>query len=325
VLRWTERLLVIAGAAMLAWSAVVIADAVIAQRAARLALETTSSPTASAPAEEPAERNETLVRPPALLRGDAIASLSIPRVDLSAVVLHGSDARTLRRGPGHLESSALPGEAGNMVIAGHRDSFFRPLRGVRRGDDIFVDTPGERFHYRVTSLDVVDPHDVSVLESTDHATLTLITCYPFWVLGHAPDRFIVRATRIGEPAAPALAMAVPFPRESTLTPAVREPAASAERLARSRETFAVSAGDETLVREAIERFRVAYNSRLISHGDVRPGGPLRFQACNVDIRGDRAAAACEDPTGLPDDRETAVWTFTLERADSQWAIRSAMH
>lgn len=321
VLRWTERLLVLAGAAMLAWSGAVIAEAVIAQRAARLALETTSSPIASAPAEEPAERSETLARAPALLRGDAIASLSIPRVALSAVVLHGSDARTLRRGPGHLENSALPGEAGNMVIAGHRDSFFRPLRDVRLGDNIFVDTPRERFQYRVTSLDVVDPDDLSVLESTDQATLTLITCYPFWVLGHAPDRFIVRATRVGEPAAPALAIATPTPRESIAAPAVQPRSASASKpVAFTPQT--VLPDDETLVREAIERFRLTYNARLISHRDVRPAGPLRFQTCDVVVTGDQAAATCEDSSRLTDVGEAAVWNFTVERAGGAWAIRS---
>jgi sortase A len=316
---------VIAGAAMLAWSAAVMADAAIAQRAARLSLEN-SSPAAPAPAEGPAESNETLARAPALLRGDAIASLSIPRVDLSAVVLHGSDARTLRRGPGHLESSALPGEAGNVVIAGHRDSFFRPLRDVRLGDSIFVGTPRARFHYRVTSLDVVHPNDLSVLESTEQATLTLITCYPFWVLGHAPDRFVVRATRVGEPAAPALGSAIATPAldESTATPPVPQQSASASTpVAVTPRT--VRTDDETRVQEAIERFVATYNARLISHSDHRPGGLLRFQTCDVDITEDWAAATCKAASGLPDDREATFWNFTVERAGAQWAIRSTMN
>jgi sortase A len=315
---------VIAGAAMLAWAGAVIAEAVIAQRAARLALETTSSPTALVSPEEPAEATEASPRAPALLRGDAIASLSIPRVDLSAVVLHGSDARTLRRGPGHLEDSALPGEAGNMVIAGHRDSFFRPLRDVRLGDDIFVATPGERFQYRVTSLDVVDAHDLSVLESTEQATLTLITCYPFWVLGHAPDRFIVRATRVGEPEAPALATSTPTPRESIAAPAVQQQSVPvSKQVAFTFQT--VPDDDETHVREAIERFRLTYNARLISHKDIRPAGPLRFQTCDVVVTGDRAAATCEDSSGLPDHRQAVVWNFTVERAGGEWAIKSTMN
>ena len=194
-LRWAERLFVTAGAALLIWCAVLVSDAVMAQRSARSSLE--AAAVAERPVLPPALAPATAVpsRDPAVSRGSAIAALSIPRVHLSAVVLHGSDSQTLRRGPGHLEHTALPGDSGNMVIAGHRDSFFWPLRHVERGDDIFVDTRKGRFHYRVTSLRVVNPHDLSVLEPTDAATLTLITCYPFWVLGNAPDRYVVRATR----------------------------------------------------------------------------------------------------------------------------------
>ncbi|MBI4266611.1 MAG: class D sortase [Acidobacteria bacterium] len=117
-------------------------------------------------------------------------------MQLSAVVLHGSDAQTLRRAPGHLENTALPGESGNVVIAGHRDSFFWPLRNVQLGDDIFLETADRRFHYRVTSVRVVSPRDVHVLAPTDTPMLTLITCYPFWVFGNAPDRFVVRAAAV---------------------------------------------------------------------------------------------------------------------------------
>lgn len=195
-LRWAERLFVVAGATVLIWCAVSVIDAHMSQRVARRSLEMASITVP--PVLEPA-RDETIAVPrrdSTIRTGTAIAALSIPRVHLSAVVLHGSDAQTLRRGPGHLEHTALPGDSGNVVIAGHRDSFFRPLRNIQPGDDIFLETPERRFHYRVTSLRVVTPHDLSVLEPTDDATLTLITCYPFWVLGNAPDRFVVRATRV---------------------------------------------------------------------------------------------------------------------------------
>jgi LPXTG-site transpeptidase (sortase) family protein len=92
----------------------------------------------------------------------------------------------------------VPGEGGNAVFAGHRDSFFRPLRHVRVGDDVFVDTSDGRFHYRVASTHVVGPRDLSVVAPTDEEVLTLITCYPFWLIGNAPDRFVVRATRVVE-------------------------------------------------------------------------------------------------------------------------------
>ena len=314
VLRWTERLLAIGGAALLTWSALVVTDASVAQRAARRSLETASRLDASGQGRSPDWTTGAPPRAPRALRGSAIAALSIPRIQLSAIVLHGSDARTLRRGPGHLENTAFPGEAGNAVIAGHRDSFFRPLRNVQAGDDIFVDTPSGRFHYRVTSLSVVDPHDLSVVGPTGNATLTLITCYPFWVLGNAPDRFVVRAARVVDRAAAPLAGAATSPREP-----VREPLLRPEV-----RTPPIVHDDEALVRQAIEQFRLTYNARLVSHNDRRPGGPLRFEACDIAIVGDRAAATCSGSSRSPDDGEPYVWTFTLEGADRRWAIRSIL-
>ena len=200
--RWLERLFLIAGASALIWCAVIVSDGVLAQWNAQSALEIAMAVDELTRAVEPAhERSQPLPtaessrHPPADI-GAAIAALSIPRVQLSAIVLHGSDARTLQRGPGHLEHTALPGDAGNVVIAGHRDSFFRPLRHIRLADDIFVETRDGHYHYRVTSLRVVGPREVSVIAPTSEETLTLITCYPFWVLGHALNRFIVRAARV---------------------------------------------------------------------------------------------------------------------------------
>jgi sortase A len=192
---WLERLLLCAGTVLLALCAAMVGEAVIAQQAARSALEAAMrvEPLKLA---GPVDAGEaTVARDVSIATGAPIGVLSIPRVELSAAVLHGSDPATLRRGPGHLENSAYPGDAGNVVIAGHRDSFFWSLRNVQVNDDVFLDTPRQRFHYRVTSLEVVVPRDVSVLAHTDRETLTLITCYPFWVLGSAPDRFVVRAVR----------------------------------------------------------------------------------------------------------------------------------
>ena len=319
LLRWAERLFVIAGAAMLVWSALLVTDARIAQRIARRSLEVASHSDTSPDSRGPNAPTGAPLHAPTVLRASAIANLSIPRVHLSAVVLHGSDDRTLRRGPGHLENTALPGESGNAVIAGHRDSFFRPLRNVQRGDDIFVDTPQGRFHYRVTSLDVVNAHDLSVLEPADTAVLTLITCYPFWVLGHAPDRFVVRAARVVDSTVPAFAM-----HETPRPDQVRAPLAqgtAAEEVV-VPETHAVR-DDQALVRDAIERFRVRYNARLISHNDSRAGGPVRFQTCDVStIDDDQAAATCETSARSSDDREPSVLTFTLERVPDGWTIRS---
>jgi sortase A len=301
---------------MLVWCALLVIDGNIAQRAARQSLEAASRSGRPALPRGPDATTVAPRRAPIVLRGFPLADLSIPRVHLSAVVLHGSDAQTLRRGPGHLENTALPGEAGNVVIAGHRDSFFRPLRNVQPGDDIFMDTPQGRFHYRVTSLRVVKPSDVSVLEPTDTAVLTLITCYPFWVLGDAPDRFVVRATGVVDPTAAAFAMPATSLPESI--PAVAAPAAKEPAKAR------MILNDESLVREAIELFRLTYNARLVSHNEVRLDGPIGFRTCEITITDDQAAASCEVSSQSPGVGEPHVSTFMLERADRGWAIRSVV-
>jgi sortase A len=316
LLPWVERLFIIVGAAMLVWCALLVLDATWAQRQARRSLEIALPVGRSPVAPEVKETVERPLRFPVLARGAAIADLSIPRVRLSAVVLHGSDSQTLRRGPGHLEHTALPGESGNVVIAGHRDSFFRPLRNVQLGDDIFLDSPYGRFHYRVTSIRVVNPHDLSVLEPTDSATLTLITCYPFWVFGNAPDRFIVRAAGVQDLATAASPLPTPPPK-SNLTSAVHEAVATGTVVADVR----TPADDEALVRQAIERFRLTYNARLLRHGDVRANGPLAFLACDISIVSDNATATCEAASHSPDNKPD-VWTLTMQRADSGWAIKS---
>jgi sortase A len=188
---WCQWLLAAAGLAMLGWSAAAAIDAAVVQGLARQSLS-------AAAVDVPVPVSSAVSTPPAteVARGAAVAVLSIPRIALSSVVLQGSDARTLRRGPGHVERTAWPGGRGNIVIAGHRDTFFRPLRNIRLGDDIFLDAPQGQYRYRVASLRVVTSQDVTVLEPTGAPLLTLITCYPFRLLGHAPDRFIVRATLV---------------------------------------------------------------------------------------------------------------------------------
>jgi len=115
---------------------------------------------------------------------------------MSAIVLEGSDSLTLRRGIGRIPETADPGQVGNVVLSGHRDTFFRPLRNVRRGDRIMLTTPSGKFRYRVDWTSVVDPQDTAVLKPTPRESLTLVTCYPFRYVGPAPERFIVRATKM---------------------------------------------------------------------------------------------------------------------------------
>jgi len=138
-------------------------------------------------------------------RGDAadmaglIGRIEIPRLRLSALVLEGTAERTLRRGVGHVERTALPGESGNVGLAAHRDTYFGKLAGVSNGDLIVIRTPEGSFTYRVDSTLVVPPDRGDLLEEGGQATLTLVTCYPFHWIGPAPQRFVVRARRVESP------------------------------------------------------------------------------------------------------------------------------
>jgi sortase A len=125
--------------------------------------------------------------------GDLVGKVEIPKVHLSAVVFQGTTDRILDKGVGHLDGTALPGENGNVVLAAHRDTFFRSLRNIQKGDEITVTTPAGPREYEVDSTEIVDPTDVAVAGPTSAPTLTLITCYPFYFVGHAPKRFIVKA------------------------------------------------------------------------------------------------------------------------------------
>jgi sortase A len=122
-----------------------------------------------------------------------VGRIEVPRLKLSALAREGADVRTLSRAVGHIPGTALPGAIGNAGFAAHRDTFFRPLKSVRNGDEVIVTTTRGVFHYLVTGTRVVEPADVSVLDPTPEGTLTLVTCYPFDYVGSAPQRFIVRA------------------------------------------------------------------------------------------------------------------------------------
>jgi sortase A len=126
--------------------------------------------------------------------GELIGRIEIPRLNVSAIVRAGSDARTLGLAVGHIPGTAFPGESGNVGLAGHRDTFFRRLRDIRSDDEIRLLTTKGTFAYRVAETSIVLPGDVWVLDPTERPTLTLITCYPFTYIGSAPKRFVVRAT-----------------------------------------------------------------------------------------------------------------------------------
>ncbi|MCL4401168.1 MAG: class D sortase [Acidobacteria bacterium] len=125
--------------------------------------------------------------------GVALAKLSIPRLNAAWFVFEGVGKKELRLGPGHMRGSALPGTSGNCVIAGHRDTHFRALKDIRKGDEIVVETRQGRFRYRVTDLEIVKPTNTKALAPTTSPVMNLITCYPFYYLGSAPKRFVVHA------------------------------------------------------------------------------------------------------------------------------------
>jgi len=126
----------------------------------------------------------------------ALGRIEIPRLGMEAIVKEGDDEKTLARAVGLVRGSARPGELGNIVLAGHRDTFFRPLRKIKVDDRIRMIVPPHTYEYRVQSMRVVSPEETSVLESNGVEELTLVTCYPFFFIGPAPDRFIVKAARI---------------------------------------------------------------------------------------------------------------------------------
>lgn len=132
------------------------------------------------------------------LRDGVVGRLTIPRLHLSAIVREGVGEDTLRVALGHIPDTALPGEPGNVGIAGHRDTLFRKLRRVHKNDEIVFETLRGKYVYRVQSTQVVNPQDVSVLDPKPSRDLTLVTCYPFYYVGSAPDRFIVSAREVTE-------------------------------------------------------------------------------------------------------------------------------
>ena len=125
--------------------------------------------------------------------GDVIGRLEIPILDLSVPVTAGIETSSLLRGVGHIEGTAYPGGLGTLGLAGHRDTYFRPLRRIQNGMDIRVSDDSGTYHYEVDSTEIVMPEQVDVLAIRSRPELTLVTCYPFDYIGAAPKRFIVHA------------------------------------------------------------------------------------------------------------------------------------
>ncbi len=185
-IRWTRRVLLICGVLALSYVGLTLLDARIYQEKAGLTLEKQI---------HAQEEHETVHPKLAVKEGDVLGRIEIPRIGVSVIVLQGTTARTLRLGVGHIEGTALPGEPGDIGIAGHRDTYFRSLKDIRQKDEIQIQTAAGITRYEVDWIQITVPSDVAIVSPTSESALTLVTCYPFHYIGAAPERFVVHAHR----------------------------------------------------------------------------------------------------------------------------------
>ena len=216
--RWSRCLLFSAGVLVLSYVGFVLVDAHLFQAAqsrrfqqqlnrSRPSIGSDEHPhLALLPGDVPGAEGEGTDSPDPVGRGESsLGRIEISTVGLEAMILEGTDSRTLRRAVGHIPGTPLPGQQGNVVITGHRDTFFRPLHKIRKDDEITLTTLSGSYRYSVDSTKVVEPEDTEALADSDDSVLTLVTCYPFYFVGPAPRRFIVRAHMIsGSSSIPAL-------------------------------------------------------------------------------------------------------------------------
>jgi sortase A len=208
-LRWVRSISLGVGIFLLVYCGFVLLDARLYQsyqsRRFQRELESISSsnsdaeeyhPSSLPPAEMQFHPTQTDSLIPADPGGSALGRIEINAIGLEAMIMEGTDARTLRKAVGHILGTPLPGQQGNVAIAGHRDTFFSALRNIHEDDEITLTTLTGSFGYRVDSIKVVEANDTAVLDDSDTAILTLVTCYPFHFVGSAPKRFVVRAHRI---------------------------------------------------------------------------------------------------------------------------------
>jgi sortase A len=184
LLRWIQRLLFITGLLLLGYVGFTLLEARLYQVSAKRSLENEIQ------AEK--ERPQSQPKPP-VRKGDVLGRMDIPRLGMSVAVLQGTSSRILRLGIGHIAGTPLPGETGNIGIAGHRDTFFRGLKDIRKNDEIQLQTTSGLSRYQVDWMKVVASDDQNVLAPSTESALTLVTCYPFYFVGPAPKRFVVRA------------------------------------------------------------------------------------------------------------------------------------
>ncbi len=185
----TAVTLCVIGASLLGWAFAASSKSKVYQARQERAFFLVSSETETTPDPATPRGGDPLV----------LGRIEIPRVGIEAIVREGVDDASLAIAVGHIPGTARPGEGGNMALAGHRDSFFRGLQDIRHTDAIRIVTQEGSYEYLVDSTEVVSPEDVWVLDPTSDTVLSLVTCYPFAYVGHAPNRFIVRASLVASP------------------------------------------------------------------------------------------------------------------------------
>jgi LPXTG-site transpeptidase (sortase) family protein len=183
-LRCTRGLLFLSGALAVSYVALTLLHAKLYQEAAGIVLEKQISVQ---------QQHGVTTHKEVAKQGDVLGRIEILRLGLTIAILEGTSAQTLRLGVGHIQGTALPGEPGNSGIAGHRDTFFRPLKDIRTSDEIQIQTATGISRYQVDWVRVVAPDDTGILTSSASSSITLITCYPFHLIGAAPERFVVHA------------------------------------------------------------------------------------------------------------------------------------
>ena len=212
-LQWSERLFLAAAILLLGYSGFVVLDAwVFEQRESRILQRLLdNNPSTDALKFQPAK---STAAPPANGTSGLIGRLEIPRLGLSVIVIEGTTPTNLRRAAGHIPGTALPGQAGNVGISAHRDTYFRPLRNIRQDDMITLTALMGEYHYRVVSIRIVGPDNVSVLDSSDNQILTLVTCYPFYFVGSAPTGLSFGPKGSPDNPAPLLVLTLPSAMET---------------------------------------------------------------------------------------------------------------
>jgi len=197
MLKWGQRAFFASAILLLGYTGFALVDAWIFQRRESRELDRLLRDRQVASQSKPQPGTSTAPKGlPAVAADGLIGRIEIPRLLLSAVVVEGVGRTILRRAVGHIPGTALPGHAGNVGLAGHRDTFFRSLKDVKVKDEVQLSTLAGNFNYEVESFRVVDPDNVGVLAPSGHNVLTLVTCYPFYFVGPAPQRWIVTARQV---------------------------------------------------------------------------------------------------------------------------------